>query len=314
MKLKVSRIREVAEDVRSFELRSFGGEELPAFAPGSHLVIQVEPDGRTEKRRYSILSDAADRTRYEIAVLRESSGRGGSRFMHEAVGEGDLMEVSEPRNDFPQAAHASHSILIAGGIGITPILAMLRKLVSDEASFDIHYAARAPESMAYGNEVERLAGDRATLYFGGRAGEAPLDLTALLAAPIDETHVYVCGPAGMIRAARNLASKQGWRPEQIHFESFGGSAQADDRPIRVELARSQMSLQVAASQSILDAMLEAGAWAQYECKRGECGMCMTPVLEGEPDHRDVFLAESDRERFMCTCVSRAKGDRLVLDL
>jgi vanillate O-demethylase ferredoxin subunit len=118
----------------------------------------------------------------------------------------------------------------------------------------------------------------------------------------------------MIRAVRDIASKQGWRPEQIHFESFGGSAQADDRPIRVELARSQMSLEVAASQSILDAMLEAGVWAQFECKRGECGMCMTPVLEGEPDHRDVFLAESDRERFMCTCVSRAKGDRLVLDL
>ena len=188
MKLKVTRIREVAEDARSFELRSFGGEELPTFAPGSHLVIQVQPDGRTEKRRYSILSDAADRTRYEIAVLRESNGRGGSRFMHEAVREGDLLEVSEPKNDFPQASHASHSILIAGGIGITPILAMLRKLVSDGASFDVHYAARAQESMAYGNEVERLAGDRATLYLGGRAGDAPLDLTALLSATTDEPH------------------------------------------------------------------------------------------------------------------------------
>lgn len=314
MKLEVTRIRAEAERVKSFELRSAGGEQLPEFTPGSHLVIQVQPDGRTEKRRYSILSDAADRTRYEIAVLCESTGRGGSRFMHDAVREGDLLEVSEPKNDFPQASHPSYSILIAGGIGITPIVAMLRKLVSDEASFDIHYAARAPESMAYGNEVERLAGDRATLYFGGRAGDAPLDLTALLSAPTDATHVYVCGPLGMIRAVRDIASKQGWRPEQIHFESFGGSAQPDDRPIRVELARSQMSLEVAASQSILDAMLEAGVWAQYECKRGECGMCMTPVLEGEPDHRDVFLAESDRERFMCTCVSRAKGDRLVLDL
>ncbi len=222
--------------------------------------------------------------------------------------------MSEPNNDFPQASHASHSILIAGGIGMTPILAMLRKLVSDGASFDVHYAARAPESMAYGNEVERLAGDRATLYFGGRAGDAPLDLTALLSTPTDATHVYVCGPAGMIRGARDIASRQSWRPEQIHFESFGGSAQADDRPIQVELARSQMSLEVAASQSILDAMLEAGVWAQYECKRGECGMCMTPVLEGEPDHRDVFLTESDRERFMCTCVSRAKSEGLVLDL
>ncbi len=314
MKLEVTRISEVAEGVRSFELRSLGGGELPAFVPGSHLVIQVKPDGRTEKRRYSILSDAADRARYEIAVLRESTGRGGSRFMHEVVREGDTLEVSEPRNDFPRASHASHSILIAGGIGITPILAMLRKFVSDGASVEIHYAARASETMAYGNEVERLAGDRATLYFGGRAGDAPLDLTAVLSAPTDETHVYVCGPAGMIRATRDIASQQGWRPEQIHFESFGGSAQPGDRPIMVELARSQMSLEVAASQSILDAMLEAGVWAQYECKRGECGMCMTPVLEGEPDHRDVFLAEQDRGRFMCTCVSRARGNGLVLDL
>ncbi len=224
------------------------------------------------------------------------------------------MEVSEPRNDFPLASHASHSILIAGGIGITPILPMLRKLIADGASFEIHYAARAREAMAYDREVERLAGDLATLYFGGRAGDTPLDLPALLSAPADGAHVYVCGPAGLIRAVQDTALEKGWRPDQIHFESFGGSAKTDDRPLQVELARSQMSLEIPASQSILDALLEAGVWATYDCKRGECGMCMTPVLQGEPDHRDVFLTESDRERFMCTCVSRAKSERLVLDL
>ena len=315
MKLTVNRIRAEAERVRSLELRSVGGEQLPPFTPGSHLAIQVKlSDGRTEQRRYSILSDGEDSTRYEIAVLREANGRGGSRFMHEVVGEGDLLEVSEPRNDFPLASNASHSILIAGGIGITPILAMLRKLVSDRASFEIHYAARAPESMAYGNEVERLAGDKATLYFGGRSKETGLDLPTLLSAPRPGTHVYVCGPTGLIRAVRDTALEQGWRSEQIHFESFGGSTRTDDRPVQVELIRSQMSVDVSASQSILDALLEAGVWAPYDCKRGECGMCVTPVLEGEPDHRDVFLTESGRERFMCTCVSRAKSDRLVLDL
>ncbi len=315
MKLEVSRIRTEAERIKSFELRSVGGEQLPSFTPGSHLAVQVQlQSGQTEQRRYSILSDAEDHTRYEIAVLREANGRGGSRFMHEAVGEGDLMEVSEPRNDFPLASHASHSTLIAGGIGITPILAMLRKLISDGASFEIHYAARARDAMAYDGEVERLAGDRATLYFGGRAGDTPLHIPALLSAPADGAHVYVCGPADLIRAVRDTALEKGWRPDQIHFESFGGSAKTDDRPLQVELARSQMSLEVPASQSILDAMLEAGVWATYDCKRGECGMCMTPVLQGEPDHRDVFLTESDRERFMCTCVSRAKSERLVLDL
>ncbi len=315
MKLAVSRIRVEAERVRSFELRSVGGDRLPSFTPGSHLAIQVRlKSGQNERRRYSILSDGDDRTRYEIAVLREASGRGGSHFMHEAVGEGDLIEVSEPRNDFPLASDASHSIFIAGGIGITPILAMLRKLISEGASFEIHYAARARETMAYAKEVERLAGDRATLYFGGRTGDTPLQIPALLSAPADGAHVYVCGPADLIQAVRDTVLEKGWRRDQIHFESFGGSTKAEDRPLQVELARSQMSLKVPASQSILDALLEAGVWATYDCKRGECGMCMTPVMEGEPDHRDVFLTESDQERFMCTCVSRAKGDRLVLDL
>ena len=215
--------------------------------------------------------------------------------MHEAVGEGDLLEVSLPRNDFQMASDASHSILIAGGIGITPILPMLRRLISAGASWEMHYAARARETMAYAEEVERLAGDRATLYFGGRAGDTPLDIPALLSEPVEGGHIYVCGPVELIRAVRYTAVEKGWRPDQIHFESFGGGAQTDDRPIKVELARSQMSVEVSSSQSILDALLEAGVWATYDCKRGECGMCMTPVIEGEPDHRDVFLTESDRE-------------------
>ena len=314
MKLKVTRIRDEAERVRSFELRSVGGEQLASFSPGSHLVVQVQPNGSNEQRRYSILSDAADRTRYEIAVLREEHGRGGSRFMHTVIDEGDLLEVSEPRNDFLPEPRASHSILIAGGIGITPLLAMLRNLVSDGASFEMHYAARSRETMAYGEEVQRLAGDRATLYFGGRGGDNAVDLAAMLSAPVEGAHVYVCGPAGLIRAVQDIALEQGWPRDQIHFESFGGSARIDDRPIQLKLARSQMSLEVSASESILDAMLEAGVWAQYDCKRGECGMCATPVLEGEPDHRDVFLKGADRERLMCTCVSRARSDRLVLDL
>lgn len=315
MKLEVSRIKIEAERVKSFELRSVEGGQLPLFTPGSHLVIQVQlQSGQSEGRRYSILSDSEDRTRYEIAVLREETGRGGSRFLHEAVGEGDLLEVSEPRNDFQMASDASHSILIAGGIGITPILPLLRRMISEGAPYEMHYAARARETMAYVEDVERLAGYRATLYFGGRAGATPLDIPALLSEPTEGGHIYVCGPVELIRAVRDTALEKGWRPRQIHFESFGGAAQTDDRPIKVELARSKMSVEVSASQSILDALLEAGVWATYDCKRGECGMCMTPVLQGEPDHRDVFLTESDRGSFMCTCVSRSKTDGLVLDL
>ncbi len=314
MKLRVSRIRDEAVRIKSFELQAMDGAELPAAAAGAHIGVEVILGEGTEDRQYSVLSGPSDRSRYEIAVLLEENGSGGSKFMHEHVREGHVLEVSPPRNDFPLAEDAQHTILIAGGIGITPILAMLRQLASEDASVDVHYAARSAARMAYGEEVLRWAGNRASLYVSDEPSSPRLDLRTLLFPAAANSHVYACGPHRLIQDVKRVATESGWRPEQIHLESFGPRVEPDDRQIEVELAYSGLFLTVGSNQTVLDAVLDAGVWAPSDCRRGECGMCVTHVLAGEPDHRDVCLTEAEREQSMCTCVSRAKGSRLVLAL
>lgn len=314
MKLRVSRIREEAQGVRSFELRALDGATLPPFTAGAHLTFLLPVDGAVPvERKYSIASDPTDGGRYEIAVLLDPGSRGGSRYMHEVVAEGDVLEASPPMNDFRLVEGAERSILIAGGIGITPILAMLRMLAASDSALEVHYAASNPERFAFRDAVESLAGE-AMFYAGGRASDTGMELERVLESPIPGTHVYACGPRRMIEAVREIAAQAGWLPTQIHFESFASGALPGDTPVRVELARSGMTVEVPADRSILDAMLEAGVWASYQCRRGECGSCMTTVLQGEPDHRDVCLTAADRKTYMCPCVSRATGDSLVLDL
>ena len=314
MKVEVTRIRDVAEDVRSLELRAVGGGELPTAEAGSHIRVEVTLAGAATERHYSVTSSAGDRSSYEIAVLREEDGRGGSAYMHEGVNEGDLLEISPPRNDFPLLDGEGHSVLIAGGIGITAILAMLRRLESKAASFELHYAARSRARMAYAKEVKRLAGARGFLYASDESTDSRMDLAELLSAPAGDAHVYVCGPRRLIEGVKRAASETGWRPDQIHFEAFGARRGPDDGDIEVELAYTGSTLVVGPNQTILDALLDAGVWAPFECRRGECGMCVTQVLGGEPDHRDVCLTEGEREQSMCTCVSRAEGSKLVLAL
>lgn len=315
MRLRVSRIRDEAQGVRSFELQALDGDALPRFTAGAHLTFMLPGDGAAlVERKYSIASDPADGERYEIAVLLDPGSRGGSRYMHEVVAEGDVLEVTAPMNDFRLVEGAERSILIAGGIGITPILAMLRTLAASDSALEVHYAASNPERFAFRDAVETIAGDRAEFYVGGRASGTGMELELVLESPLPGTHVYACGPRRMIEAVRDTAAEKGWLPTQIHFESFASGVLPGDTPVCVELARSGMTVEVPADSSILDAMLEAGVWASYQCRRGECGSCMTTVLEGEPDHRDVCLTAADRKTYMCPCVSRAKGDSLVLDL
>lgn len=316
MKVRVGIIRDESMTIKSFELQSVDGTALPLAAAGSHVRVEIaDGDGNAaSQRHYSVVSGTNDSSRYEIAVLLEKDGHGGSRFMHERVQEGDVLEVSSPRNDFPLAEGAAHTILIAGGIGITPILAMLRQLEVDEASFEVHYAARSRARMAYPEEVVRLAGDRSTFYVSDEDPGSRINLSELLASPLPGSHVYVCGPRSLIEGVRAAASENGWPPSSVHFETFAAGRGPDDREIRVELSYTGTTLTVAPNQTVLDALLDASVWASFECRRGECGMCVTQVLEGEPDHRDVCLTEAQRAQAMCTCVSRAKGPRLVLAL
>ena len=315
LSLQVERIQQETDRVKSFRLRAADGRALPEFLSGAHLRVKVKlPDGSDAKRHYSLLNNPDDRSSYEIGVLKEPEGRGGSLYLHEHIHEGDMLEIQIPKNAFPMTKRANHSILIAGGIGITPILSMLHSLSSTKQSFEIHFSARELTGLAFRDRVEQLAGDKAQFYTSGDPKSRHLDLEQLLAKPEPGVHVYMCGPRGMINAVREIASAQGWALSQIHFESFGAQPLADDQAIRVHLAKSNQTITVPADRTILDTLLDAGVSVPHDCKRGECAMCTTRVLSGEPDHRDLCLNAEEKESSMCVCVSRALGEELRLDL
>jgi ferredoxin-NADP reductase/predicted pyridoxine 5'-phosphate oxidase superfamily flavin-nucleotide-binding protein len=313
--LRVERTQRETEHIKSFRLRALDGGLLPEFQPGSHLQIKVQlPDGSNAERHYSLLSNPNDRSQYEIGVLAEPDGRGGSLYLHEQIQEGDVLESRAPKNEFPMADSANHSILIAGGIGITPILSMLKSLATEQQSFEMHYSARTYSELAFRDRIEQMAGDSVHFYASREPHGQRLDLERLLSTSRPGVHVYVCGPRRMISAVRETAEALGWPSAQIHFESFGTQPLADDRPIRVHLAKSNKMLTVPAQRTILDTLLDAGVSVPHDCKRGECTMCTTRVLSGEPDHRDLCLTSEERVSSMCVCVSRARGEDLQLDL
>jgi ferredoxin-NADP reductase/predicted pyridoxine 5'-phosphate oxidase superfamily flavin-nucleotide-binding protein len=285
------------------------------FSPqaGSHIQVAVLGEGNKPKlNHYSLINAPGEEHVYRIAVQAELEGQGGSLFMHKVPHVGDILYVSEPRNEFPLRSDVKHSLLIAGGIGITPIYAMAQALSAQKTSFELHYTARSPERLAF---VPELAALKAEFYVGS-AGKK-LQLEALLKTVIAGTHVYVCGPKSLIDAVIVLAEQLQIDRAQIHFELFGNpdSSKIDDKPVEVVLKQSGKTINVPAGKSILDAMLDAGIETSFSCKRGECGQCAVPVLEGTPDHRDIVLTAQEKKsgKVMCTCVSRAQGERLVLD-
>ncbi len=313
--LQVVEVHQEADRIKRFRLRAFDDAELPAFEPGAHLPVflPVAADGELLLRHYSILSDSSEHSYYDLAVLRESSSRGGSRHLHEALGPGDQLIALPPKNAFPMQQSARHSILIAGGIGITPILSMLHQHVRDRGSFELHYSAQRWSDLVFRDDIEALAGDRSHFYATRETDGSRIPLDDLLEVRRADTHVYVCGPRRLIVAVRDIARANGWDDEQIHFESFGAAPSSEDRAITVQLAKSGKSIEVPADWTILESLLDAGIDVSHECERGECGLCATDFVEGEPDHRDLCLTPAEREQSLCVCVSRAKSDTLVLD-
>lgn len=315
LKLRIERMWSETSRIKGFQLRSADGAPLPAFEPGAHLPVSVRlRNGEWVQRNYSLLSDPANRTHYRIGVLAELQGRGGSLYLHESVKAGDMLETMTPRNGFPLDIHAEHSILLAGGIGITPLLSMLHTLKAENKSCELHYSARSLTDLAFRANIERLAGEQAHFYASDEPGEERIDMERILAEPAAGVHIYVCGPRPMIIFVRDLAQARGWPTEQIHFESFGVAASPQDRELTVTLAKNGKKLVVPASSSILDALLDAGVAVPHDCKRGECSLCITRVLDGIPEHRDLCLSAEERSESLCTCVSRAEGDGLTLDL
>jgi vanillate monooxygenase ferredoxin subunit len=315
--LAVQVVRKVqeAQDIASFELARAGGAPLPAFSAGSHIDVQV-PGGLT--RQYSLCNDSGEQHRYRIAVLRDPASRGGSIAMHDAVHEGDVIHISEPRNHFP-LHHANRSLLFAGGIGVTPLLCMAQRLAAIGADFTLHYCTRSPDRTAFLQEIGAAPfADRVQFHFDSGPPEQKLDAKALLAKPEPATQLYVCGPPGFIEHVVGTAKASGWPSEQIHLEYFGAAPQdtSGDRAFDVKIASTGKTYTVAAGQSVVKALQEHGVEILTSCEQGVCGTCITRVLDGEPDHRDMYFTEEEKAKNdqFTPCCSRARSKALVLDL
>jgi vanillate O-demethylase ferredoxin subunit len=316
LSVRVERKTQEALDICTFELVDTSGKPLPAFSAGSHIDVQL-PGGLT--RQYSLCNDPQESHRYLIGVLKDPATRGGSKAMHEAVNVGDTLTISAPRNHFPLAHEAAHSLLLAGGIGVTPILCMAERLAIAGASFEMHYATRSRERTAFHERITRSAfAPKVQFHFDDGAQEQKLQLATLLAAPKAGTHLYVCGPKGFMDAVLKTARDQGWPEPQIHFEYFGAEvkASADDGSFEVRLASSGKTVLIPKDQTIVAALAAAGVEILTSCEQGVCGTCITRVLEGVPDHRDLYFTpeeQAQNDQFT-PCCSRSKSPLLVLDL
>ncbi|HEY0826407.1 MAG TPA: PDR/VanB family oxidoreductase [Ramlibacter sp.] len=313
--VKVLRRKQEALDIASFELARPDGSALPGFSAGSHIDVQL-PGGLT--RQYSLCNDAAEQHRYRIAVLRDANSRGGSAAMHEQVREGDTLLISEPRNHFP-LVHGERALLFAGGIGVTPLLCMAQRLATIGSEFTLHYCTRSAERTAFREEIAASAWkDRVRFHFDDGPPSQKLQLERVLAKPEPGTHLYVCGPTGFIDWVVKAAEGLGWPKDQVHLEYFGAAGQdtGGDRAFQVKIASSGAVYDVPAGQTIVHALQEHGIEILTSCEQGVCGTCITRVLQGECDHRDLYFTDEEKAKHdqFTPCCSRAKSAVLVLDL
>ncbi|MCA6121400.1 oxidoreductase [Bradyrhizobium sp. WSM 1704] len=313
----VSKAEALTSRVREFVLARANGAPMPGWAAGAHIDVHLLDVGR---RSYSLIETTSPRatehpTSYRIAVLQESKGQGGSACMHN-LKVGDRLEISPPANNFPLHAGAGEVALVAGGIGITPLLTMACELSTAKRPFSFHYAGRSRAELAFVSEVERLAGGNATIHADDEAGRF-FDLEGVMTRLAPGVPLYLCGPLPMIEAAIALAKRLDWPQGRLHFEIFTAPEEkSGDSSFEVELKSSGRVYEIPPGKTILDVLIEAGEDPMHDCKRGDCGICQTAVIEGIPDHRDYILSDSERasNKVMQICVSRAKTARLVLDL
>jgi phthalate 4,5-dioxygenase reductase subunit len=303
---RITRTERVAEDIHLFELRDPAGGELPAFSAGSHVSLRV-PGGHL--RKYSLCNDPAERDRYVIAVKREAGGRGGSESLIREAAVGHEIPVSAPVNNFALAKSPAGYLFVAGGIGITPIMAMIRELAASGGRFKLYYCTRSPEVTAFRDELAEFGRNVVIHHDGGDLARA-LDLWPILEKP--KGQLYCCGPRGLMQAVRDMTGH--WSPSAVHFEAFTDTApRPDDTPFRVRLARSGQTIEVPVGTTILEALRAHGIEAPCSCESGTCGTCRTRLLAGEADHRDLVLGDEERETNIMVCVSRARSDELVID-
>ncbi len=311
--VKVLARHEEAEGIYSYELARPDGAPLPAFSAGSHIDVHL-PGAIV--RQYSLYNNDQETHRYRIAVLRDPASRGGSIAMHDQVKTGDTLTISAPRNHFPLVS-SPFSLLLAGGIGITPLLCMAQRLAATDRDFRLHYCTRSLSRTALKDSVAAL-GDRARLHLDDGDASQKLDLPKALAAAPAGTRLYVCGPAGFIDFVVNTAKAAGWPTDHLHMEYFGAAPQdtTGDRAFEVRIASTGKTYTIAADKTVLAALQEQGVDVLASCEQGVCGTCLTRVLEGECDHRDMYLTDDEKARNdqFLPCCSRAKSPLLVLDL
>ena len=316
LQVRVARKAAEAQDIVTLELVAADGAALPAFSAGSHIDVQL-PNGFT--RQYSLCNDPQETHRYQIGVLRDAASRGGSAAVHDLVKEGDVLTISAPRNHFGLAHEAKKHLLLAGGIGVTPILCMAERLANTGGDFAMHYATRAPERTAFRQRIAASAfAARVQFHYDNGDAAQKLDLQALLSQPEAGTHLYVCGPKGFMDAVLNTARAAGWPEAQIHYEFFGAEvAKSDsDASFEIKLASSGRIVMVPKDQTVVQALAAAGVDIMISCEQGVCGTCLTRVLEGVPDHKDSYLTPEEQaanDQFL-PCCSRAKTEQLVIDL
>lgn len=310
--LRIARVHDVADGIRSFELVQPDGTELPAFTPGSHVRVQV-PSGAL--RKYSLCNDPAERHRYVITVKRDDAGQGGSLSLHRDAHEGDTLPTGLPDNAFALVPKAKAYLFIAGGIGITPILSMIRSFGElPPAPWKLIYLTRSPDTTAFREELS-VPDRRAQVRIHHDQGQPDqgFDLWPSLEKP-NTAHVYCCGPRPLMEAVRDMTGH--WSPGNVHFESFneGGGVRPDDQPFTVRLARSGARYEVPVGETILAVLRAHGVDCASSCESGTCGTCRTTLLSGQADHRDMVLMPEEFEHQIMVCVSRARSPELALDL
>ncbi len=312
--VEVTAVEQITPLIKHFTLADVNGAPLPAFSGGSHVVVVMHADGRVHRNPYSLLSPPNERDHYQIAVRRMEQSRGGSHFMHEQIRVGSRLEIAHPVNLFPLDKIARKHLMIAGGIGITPFLAQLEDLRDRGVPYELHYSVRAPEHAAFHERLSSHGADRLRMYYDSE-GQC-IDFEGLLTSQPLGTHLYVCGPAGLIERVVETARACGWSGSHIHWEQFSAPPVGD--AFEVFLARAKIGVHVLPDQSLLEAIEAAGVEVPYLCRGGVCGFCRTRVLEadGELLHHDHYLsaAEKAQGKSIMPCVSRANCKTLVLDL
>ena len=311
MQLRVTRNDQIADGIHLFELCDAGGRPLPTFSAGAHIAVRT-PNGLL--RKYSLCNDPAERNRYQVAIKREANGRGGSCDLIDHVKAGDELTVAGPVNDFELPQRAQDFLFVAGGIGITPIMAMIRQVQAEGKRFRLFYCSRSPETTAFRDELSAPAiKDSVTIHYDYGEVSRSLELKPVLAERKNREHLYCCGPRPLMEAVRQMTDH--WSAAAVHFEAFSDAEthKPTDRPFKVKLARTGALLDVPTDKTILEVLRAHGLEVPSSCETGTCGTCKTKLLAGAADHRDLFLAEHDKASNIMICVSRAKSDEIEID-